>query len=159
MSKLKSFLKTYKIELTWAVLTLAIGGLGALLTGSYGVYKTLEKPPFSPPCWLFPIAWTLLYLAMGYAAGLVAASRDLMKGFAIKLYLVQLLINIIWPIIFFRFQAAKLALVWLALLIAAVIFTYLNFKKINRYSGFLFLPYITWCLFAFYLNFGVVALN
>ncbi len=159
MNKIKNFIKSNKTQLIWVAITLVAGGIGALLSGSYDVYKTVDKPPFSPPGWIFPVVWTLLYILIGWAAGNIAASRDLEKGLAIKLYLVQLFINILWPVIFFRFEAAKFALFWLALLIIAVVLTFLSFKRIDKKSAWLLLPYLAWCLFAFYLNLGIVALN
>ncbi len=159
MNKIKNFIKNNKTQLIWVVITLIAGGFGALLAGNYDVYKTVEKPPLSPPGWIFPVVWTLLYIMIGWAAGNIAASRDLDKGLAIKLYLVQLFINILWPVIFFKLEAAKFALFWLALLIIAVVLTFLSFKRIDSKSGWLLLPYIAWCLFAFYLNLGIVALN
>ena len=159
MNKIKNFIKKYKTQLIWVGVTLAAGGLGTLLAGNYDVYKTVEKPPFSPPSWVFPVVWTLLYIIIGWAAGNIAASRDLDKGIAIKFYLVQLFINILWPVIFFRFEAAKFALFWLALLIIAVILTFLSFHRIDRKSAWLLLPYLAWCGFAFYLNLGIAALN
>ncbi len=159
MEKVLELFKKYKTKIGWVVLTLVFGGVGALLSGNFGVYDAYNKPPLSPPGWLFPVAWTVLYILMGIAAGIIAESRDLDKGFALKLYIVQLIINIIWPIIFFRFKAAKFALFWLALLIVAVFITIKNFRTINKTSGNLLIPYLLWCAFAFYLNFGIVALN
>lgn len=159
MNKIKIFIKKYKTQLIWVAITLVAGGLGALLAGNYDIYKTVEKPPLSPPAWVFPVVWTLLYIIIGWAAGNIAASRDLDKGIAIKLYLVQLFINILWPVIFFRFGAAKFALFWLAALIIAVILTFLSFHRIDRKSAWLLVPYLLWCGFAFYLNLGIVALN
>ena len=159
MSKLLLFINKYKYQVVWSVLTLALGGLGALISGNYDVYEEVAKPPLAPPNWLFPIAWTILYILMGISAGNIAASRDLDKGKAIRLYLIQLIVNIFWPVIFFRFEAQKLALVWLALLIVLVILTIIVFKTIDKKSAWLLLPYLAWCIFAFYLNLGIIALN
>ena len=159
MNSLKNILKIYKTQRIWVVITLAAGGLSALLAGNYDVYKAVEKPPLSPPAWVFPIVWTLLYILIGWTAGNIAASRDLDKGLAIKLYLLQLFINILWPVIFFKLEAAKFALFWLVLLIIAAVLTFLSFKRIDTKSAWLLLPYLAWCCFAFYLNLGIVALN
>lgn len=159
MNNFKNFIKKYKTQIVWVVITLAAGGLSALLSGSYDVYKAVAKPPLSPPAWLFPVVWTLLYIIIGWSAGNIAASRDLDKGVAIKLYSVQLFVNILWPVIFFRLEAAKFALFWLALLIIAVVLTFLSFKRIDSKSAWLLLPYLAWCCFAFYLNLGIAALH
>ncbi len=159
MSKFGQFFKKYQTQAVWTALTLVIAGVGALLAGNYEVYKTVEKPPLAPLGWLFPVVWTVLYILMGIAAGSIAASRDLDKGKSIRLYLIQLVVNIFWPIIFFQFEAPKLALFWLALLIILIVLTFNSFKPIDRKSAFLLLPYLAWCIFAFYLNLGIVALN
>ncbi len=159
MNRIVDFIKNNRIKLVWIALTLAAGGVGALLSGNFDAYKFYEKPPLAPPGILFPIVWTLLYIIMGLAAGVIAESYDLDKGKALKLYIFQLVINILWPLIFFRFNAPKLALFWLVLLIVAVVLTIRSFYPINRRAGLILLPYLAWCLFAAYLNFGIVVLN
>ena len=155
------FLKIkWKTLLISVAVPLIVGGLSAVLTaGSMENFKLLEKPPLSPPAAVFPVVWTLLYILIGWTAGNIAASRDLDKGLAIKLYLLQLFINILWPVIFFKLEAAKFALFWLVLLIIAAVLTFLSFKRIDTKSAWLLLPYLAWCCFAFYLNLGIVALN
>ncbi|MBO5746755.1 MAG: tryptophan-rich sensory protein [Clostridia bacterium] len=159
MQKIINFIKENKTKIGWVVVTLIAGGLGTLLSGGFDAYKTYEQPPLSPPAILFPIVWTLLYILMGIAAGIVAESRDLDKGKGLKLYVLQLAINVIWPIIFFRFDALKFACFWLVLLIVAVVLTIFSFYRIDKKAAFLLLPYLAWCLFALYLNFGIVVLN
>ena len=152
-------LKRYKPYIIWVVITLLFAVVGSVLSGSSEMYASLQKPPLSPPAIVFPIAWTVLYILMGIAAGGIAKSNDLDKANALKIYLLQLVVNIIWPIIFFRFEAIKFALFWLLLLIILVFVTFKAFKSINSKSAYLLLPYIAWLLFAFYLNLGVIALN
>ncbi len=159
MGKISAFIKNNKTVFAWAVVTLLAGGLAALLSGGFDIYKTYNKPPLAPPAILFPIVWSLLYILMGVAAGRIAVSNDLDKGKALKLYILQLAINVIWPVIFFRFEAFKLACVWLALLIIVVFATYKSFRAIDKTASWLLLPYVAWLLFAFYLNLGFVALN
>lgn len=159
MNKVSAFIKKNKTVFAWVIVTLLAGGVAALLSGSFDIYETYNKPPLAPPAILFPIAWTVLYILMGVAAGRVAMSNDLDKGNALKLYILQLAINVIWPVIFFRFEAFKFACVWLALLIILVIATYKSFHIIDKTASWLLLPYVAWLLFAFYLNLGFVALN
>ncbi len=159
MQKIINFIKENKTKIGWVVVTLIAGGLGALLSGGFDTYKTYIQPPLAPPAILFPIVWTILYILMGIAAGIVAESRDLDKGKGLKLYVLQLAINVIWPILFFRFEALKFACFWLVLLIVAVVLTFLSFYRIEKKGAFLLLPYLAWCLFALYLNFGIVVLN
>ncbi len=159
MQKIINFIKENKTKIGWVVVTLIAGGLGALLSGGFGDYKTYKQPLLSPPAILFPIVWTLLYILIGIAAGIVAESRDLDKGKGLKLYVLQLAVNVIWPIIFFKFEALKFACFWLALLIVTVVLTVFSFYRIEKKAAFLLLPYLAWCLFALYLNFGIVVLN
>ena len=159
MNKIIAFLKSNRIKLVWIAVTLLAGGLGALLSGGFDVYDQYQKPPLAPPGILFPIVWTLLYIVMGLAAGVIAESFDLDKGRALKLYVLQLGINVLWPILFFAFQMPKLALFWLLLLIVTVALTIRAFYAVNRRAGLVLVPYFAWCLFAFYLNFGIVVLN
>lgn len=159
MERVIKFLKKNKTKIAGIVITLAVGSVSAFVSGNYDTYEAYNKPVFSPPGWLFPIVWTVLYIMMGFAAGIIAESRDLDRGFALKLYVLQLSINVIWPILFFRFNAPKFALFWLALLIVVIVLTIKNFRTINKTAGNLLIPYLLWCVFAFYLNFGIVVLN
>ena len=153
------FIKNNKTYILWAIITLAAGVLSALTAGNFGAYSSLIKPPLSPPGFLFPVVWTALYILTGIAAGIVAESRDLDRGNALKLYILQLFVNFLWPVIFFRFRAAKFALFWLVLLVIVVLATYKSFKSISSKASSLLIPYIVWLLFAFYLNFGIIILN
>ncbi len=153
------FIKDNKIKVFFAAFTLLLGFAVSFAAGGTEIYSTFKKPPFSPPGFLFPIVWTIIYILIGVAAGIVAESNDLDKGYAIKLYIVQLLINVLWPIFFFTLQAPKFALFWLVLLTVAALITMKNFTLIEKRAGILFFPYIIWLFYAFYLNFGIVILN
>ena len=159
MENIKQFIKRYRTQIIYALITLALGGLSALITGGYETYEMLKQPPLSPPAWVFPVVWSILYLLIGVAAGDVASTNDLDKDKALKLYFLQLLINLFWPLIFFRFDAIKFALFWLVLLIITAILTLKIFYDISKKAGLMFLPYVIWLFFAFYLNFGVIILN
>lgn len=157
-----------KHEIKWrllipaVLLPLAAGGLAALLTGSaMESYSLVETPPMSPPGWVFPVAWTVLYILMGLASYLVAlspASRDRRER-ALSIYALQLAVNFAWPVIFFKLSAYGAAFFWLLLLLALVLFTQLLFRHISSTAGKLLLPYLLWLLFALYLNLGVWLLN
>ncbi len=153
-----------KPNLKKIILSLAIplmtGGLAALLIrGSLPIYQTVNKPPLSPPSLLFPIVWTVLYLLMGFGSYLVDGSNSGQKGRALTLYAVQLVLNFIWPIIFFNLQAFLPALIILAMLWYVVLQMILAFRDIVPLAGYLQIPYLLWLTFAFYLNFGVYLLN
>jgi tryptophan-rich sensory protein len=159
MKNILKFIKRNKTPIIFAVITLGLGLVVSFLMGSFELYNNVIRPPFSPPGFLFPIFWTILYILIGLSAGMVAESNDLDKGYAIRIYFVQLFINILWPIIFFTLKAPRFALFWLVLLIIAALLTFRNFSAISKRAGALFLPYIVWLFYAFYLNFGIVVLN
>lgn len=156
---IKIFWSKYKTQILFAAFTLLLGFAVSLIAGGFETYQMLKRPPFAPPGFVFPIAWTILYVMIGISAGIVDDSNDLDKGYAIKLYIVQLFINVLWPVFFFKLKAIKFALFWLVLLIIAALLTYRNFSVISKKASLLFLPYIIWLFYAFYLNFGVIVLN
>ena len=140
---------------------LAVGGAGALLSGGMSDYGAMVKPPLSPPGWVFPVAWTVLYLLMGWASWLVwksDAPAD-RKRRALFLYGAQLLVNFIWPLVFFRAERYLAALLVLFVLWVLILLTVRDFSKINERAGDLLIPYILWVSFAAYLNLGVFLLN
>lgn len=139
---------------------LAVGGLAALCTaGGMKEFASLNQPPLSPPGWLFPVVWTILYLLMGYASYRILLSESEQKRRALTRYGIQLGLNFLWPILFFGFGWYLLALVELVALWVAVLITMLDFYKIDPVAGDLMLPYLLWVTFAGYLNFGVYLLN
>ena len=153
------FWKTYKPYILQVLLALAVGGLSALVSGGMDDYGTLTKPPLSPPGWLFPVAWSLLYVLMGIAAGLIQTSGDRDSKMALTTYYVQLAVNFLWSPLFFGLGWVGFAAVWLALLVVAVYVTKSRFSAIMPVAGWLLVPYLLWCLFALYLNVGLVILN
>lgn len=146
--------------LSWAI-PLAVGGLAALLTGGMGSYRQINQPPLSPPGWVFPIVWTVLYLLMGEASYRVVTSgadAGQVKK-AMTAYWVQLGLNFLWPLVFFGAQMYLAAFVVLVALWVAIFVTMRRFSDINEIAGRLLLPYFLWVTFAGYLNFGVFLLN
>ena len=143
------------------IIPLAIGGLATLFSGGMSSYQITNQPPLSPPGWVFPIVWTLLYLLMGYASYRVLTSgadkEQIQK--ALRLYGVQLALNFLWPIIFFGFDAYLLAFMVLIGLWVLIFLTLQAFSKIDETAGNLLLPYLLWVTFAGYLNLGVYLLN
>lgn len=152
----------WKLLLICLAIPLGVGVLAALLTGgSMDTFEILRKPPLSPPGWLFPVAWTLLYGAMGAASYLVLTSSAPQRVIspAIRAYGGQLALNFLWPILFFRFEMYWIAFIWLCALWLLILITMLRFFRISRSAGYLFLPYLAWVTFAGYLNFGIAWLN
>ena len=141
---------------------LLVGGLAGILTqNSMETFKGLNQPPFSPPGWLFPVVWTILYFLMGVASYLVLESRQSSEMIqkAMNFYFYQLVVNFLWPIFFFRFEWYLFSFFWLLLLWILVLITFRLFYEISKVAGYLLIPYILWLTFAAYLNFGIWYLN
>ncbi len=141
---------------------LGVGGLSAWLTrGTMDMYAACEKPSLSPPGWIFPIVWTILYLLMGWASYLVLESSGAQeqKNQALTLYGLQLGLNFLWPLVFFRAGELLAAFGVLVLLWAAIYLTIRSFSKLRELAGDLLLPYLLWVSFAGYLNLGIYLLN
>lgn len=138
-------------------LPLLVGGLAVLISG--GATGSFVKPPFSPPDWVFPVVWNILYIMLGISSYLIYKDSDYKFNDALKAYFYQLFVNFIWPIVFFRFEYYTAAAVVLGVLILLVIGNIIEFYKLNRTAGLLLVPYLIWCLYALYLNIGVAVLN
>ncbi|MCD2491445.1 tryptophan-rich sensory protein [Lacrimispora sp. NSJ-141] len=145
--------------LIYLLIPLAVGSLSALFSGSASMYSVINKPPLSPPSFIFPVVWTVLYILMGLSSYIVSVSGDPNKGTALKIYAVQLFFNFCWSIIFFGFSQYLFAFIWLLALIMLIVLMIYKFYKINPLSACLQIPYLLWCLFAAYLNFMIYRLN
>ena len=144
------------------LIPLAIGGLSALFTvGSMKDFAALRQPPLSPPGWLFPVVWTVLFTLMGVASYIIleTPTADEAKKRAFKAYFLQLGFNFMWSIIFFSFGQYEIAFAWLLVLLALIVITTLRFWRINKTAAILMLPYIAWVAFAGYLNLAIAYLN
>ena len=153
--------RNYKKLLPALAIPLAVGGLAALLSGGMDTYRTLKQSPLSPPGWVFPIVWSILYFLMGYASYRVWISEspreDRRK--ALLFYGIQLFLNFLWPIVFFGFQAYWLAFIVLLLLWAFIYLTMHLFGNLDEIAENCLIPYLLWVTFAGYLNLGVALLN
>ncbi|MBO5852191.1 MAG: tryptophan-rich sensory protein [Clostridia bacterium] len=138
-----------------------VGLLSSFVTGNMSnAYSVYTRPPLSPPGILFPIVWTILYALMGIASYIVyEEGRGEKAKEALTFYGLQLALNFIWPVIFFRFEAYWVAVVVILILLALVVITALKFKEISNAAFYLMIPYIIWLIFATYLNIGVAVLN
>ncbi len=140
-------------------ITIGVGLLAGLLTrGQMEMFAQMNQPPLSPPGWVFGVVWSILYVLMGLALYIVWNGEKDSKG-AITLYAIQLIINFIWPILFFNYGLYCFSAIWLGLLWIMVFLTTIAFYRQNDVAGKLFLPYLLWCTFALYLNIGVCVLN
>ena len=108
---------------------------------------------------VFPIVWTILYVLMGISSYGIFSSKSDYISVSFWIYALQLALNFFWPIIFFKSQLYTFAFVWILLLICAVTLMIIMFSKVNKISAYLMIPYLIWCIYAAYLNLGVVVLN
>lgn len=152
----------WKKLLVCIAIPLAVGGLAALLTmGAMEAYRDLLQPPFSPPGWVFPVVWTVLYVLMGWASYRiwVADVPVEKKRPALILYAVQLLFNFFWSLLFFRWELRLTAFFWLLILWGLIYITIRLFYRVEDPAGDLMLPYLLWTTYAAYLNMGIFLLN
>jgi len=152
----------WKLLAICVLIPLAVGGLAGLLSGGgMAEYSTLDKPPLSPPGWVFPLVWTILYVLMGAASYLILTSDAPPEEVrtALAVYGVQLAVNFIWPILFFSFGLYLFSFIWLILLWILILATILIFYGISKPAALLLLPYLLWVTFAGYLNLCVYLLN
>ncbi len=141
---------------------LVVGGAAGLLTmNSMEAFEALNQPPLSPPGWLFPVVWTVLYVLMGIASYLVSVSDAPQeeKARALWTYGIQLAFNFLWPIAFFNLKWYLFAFLWLVILWILILITALRFGRIRKPAGYLLVPYLLWVAFAGYLNLGIYLLN
>lgn len=140
-------------------IALAVGGLSALVNAGKMVHPELIQPPLSPPAWLFPIVWTILFTLMGISAARVYLSDCGGKSDALFIYGTQLIVNFLWTVFYFSFAALALSFFWLLFLILLVILMLTRFERCNPGSGKLQIPYLIWLCFAAYLNFASWMIN
>jgi tryptophan-rich sensory protein len=145
------------------VVCLGIGFFSGFATqSSIGTwYSTLNKPSFNPPNWIFAPVWTLLYILMGIAAGIVWSKGFYHKWVKTAMYhfIFQLLFNGLWSIVFFGFRSPGFALIVILILLVLIILTYRWFKIVSNIAAYLLIPYLLWVSFATILNFSIWQLN
>ncbi len=151
-----------KVYIFSVLFPLIVGGLSALCTSGNmkNLFNEIIKPPLSPPSWLFPVVWSVLFILMGIGSAKVylsPASKN--RASALRLYLINLFLNFFWSIIFFNFRAFLFAFIWLLALLLIIILMTVRFYKAERISGLLQIPYILWVTFAGYLTFAIWFLN
>lgn len=155
-------------NIDWGALIISIiiaEGIGYLSAAfsmtSPSYYKELARPSFAPPAWIFGPVWIILYLLMAIAAYRVWMYRNTKKGVyrALFYYFLQLLLNFLWSIIFFRYRLIAIAFFEIIILLIFIIITTVKFFKIDKISGLLMIPYILWVSFASILNYSLWILN
>ena len=151
--KCRSFLYSSAITFIFAIL----GGIVTYI--GMPRFQNTVQPPLSPPAYLFPIVWTLLFLLMSVSAAIIYDSDDEISPKALFLYMIQLTLNFWWCVLFFGFRLYFFSFIWLLLLLLTVFIMTVLFYRVNKLAGILQIPYILWLMFAAYLNFGVWFLN
>ena len=149
----------WKNLITAVAIPLAVGGLSAWITmDGMKAFEAVNQPPLTPPMWLFPVVWSILFVLMGIASYLVVMQKgEDMK--ALTLYTVQLIFNFFWSIWFFNLGWYLFAFLWLVALWILILATTVAFYRISKPAAWLILPYLVWVAFAGYLNLGVWWLN
>ncbi len=155
-------LKNILTLILFIAVPLLIGGLSSFLTpNTSAFYEALKKPPLSPPGAVFPIVWTILYILMGIASYLVYQKGPSLPHVrdALYFYAATLILNFLWPLVFFRFEMIFSAFWVLLILWLTVGITTAKFYRISHAAGLLMLPYFLWITYAGYLNLGFWLLN
>lgn len=140
------------------LIPLTVGAVSSFL-GRTMMEPDFIQPTFSPPGYLFPIVWTILYILMGISSYLIYISDSPWRTPSLIIYAIQLVFNFFWSILFFRFSLYGLSFVWLLMLIGFIIIMIYLFSKVRPLAAYLQIPYLLWCLFAAYLNYAVYILN
>lgn len=144
------------------LIPLLVGGISGFITrNSMDTFSMLNKPQLSPPGWVFPIVWTVLYILMGIASYIILVSHASTesKKTAWQVYLFQLGVNFFWSLIFFNLEQYLFAFIWLIFLWILILITIILFNNISKTAAYLLLPYLLWVTFAGYLNLSIYLLN
>lgn len=148
------------------IIPVAAGMISAAITGdAMSKFGEFNQPPLAPPAWLFPVAWTILYILMGVASYFIFAYKPEKKAdknrrtAALVLYFLQLAFNFAWSPIFFVAENFSLALYWLLIMWFMLMVVMFLVRERSLPAMWCLLPYALWCLFAMYLNIGILLLN
>ncbi len=142
---------------------LAAGGIGSYFTTPYlpTWYASINKPPINPPAWVFAPVWTTLYMLMGIAVSIIWVEKNKkeQRKKGLKVFAIQLILNVVWSVAFFTFQSPAAACVLVVALWAFIFLSIRAFLPISKVAGYLLIPYIAWVSFAAILNFWIAWLN
>lgn len=152
-----------RVALVIVPLVLLLGIASGVLAGSGGDdpwFAALAKPGFMPPAWAFPVAWTILYVLIGFALAMVVAARGASgRGLAAGLFAAQLALNLAWSPLFFAAHRPAAAFVLILAIIVATVAAMLAMARVRRRAALLMLPYLAWLCFAAALTHAIDRLN
>jgi benzodiazapine receptor len=152
-----------RVALVTVPLVLLLGIVSGAVAGSASSnpwFAALAKPAAMPPAWLFPVAWTALYILIGLALAMILGARGASgRGIAIALFTLQFLFNLAWSPVFFAGHAIGAAFAIILLMIVATVATILAFARIRPRAAALMLPYLAWICFAAWLTHSIETLN
>ena len=144
------------------ILVLVVAAVGGIFTTPKipGWYAALNKPFFNPPSWIFGPVWTVLYVAMAFAAWRVwLAPGSTARSAALGWFFAQLFLNALWSPVFFGMESPGIALVIILALLAALSMTVRSFFAVDRIAAWIMMPYLAWIAFASLLNAAIVQMN
>lgn len=157
MKKAKS-LYLFGISFLSVIVAGLIGGV-ANSTSLTTWYSHLAKPSLVPPGYVFGIVWTILYFLMAVSLYLVWKKRSATTKLAVKVFYLQLTLNVLWSIIFFGFHQIFLGLVDILFLLFVIVWTIVLFSRLSKTAMYLLIPYLVWVIFATYLNWQFFLFN
>lgn len=133
--------------------------IGLLTRNGINNLDNLVLPSFMPPGYLFAIIWPILYLLMGISSYLIHQSYSCYNNTCLLIYYLQLIVNLLWPIIFFVLDLRLFALIWIIMLVIIVLYMIWCYLGVNKKAAYLQVPYLLWLLFATFLNYSIYILN
>ena len=144
-------------------IALGVGILSALCTmKNMSVFDDIKSPALTPPAFVFPVVWTILFILMGISSGIIYMKRNAnydKSQTALRVYALNLAMNFLWSIIFFNMRAFFFAFVWIVGLWLVILWMIAEFYKIDELAAKLQIPYLIWVTFAAYLNLMIAVLN
>lgn len=167
MSELASSGQLWAAYWRWALVTVPLIVVPGFVVGALSNsgetnrwYALLDKPWFQPPGWVFPIAWSALYVMLGLAIALVIHARGArFRGYAVALFIVAFLLNLTWSPVFFGLHRPMMALAIIVGMFVAALATTIAFGRVRAAAAWLMVPYLAWLCFAGILNFEIIRLN
>lgn len=163
---MRLYRKKHGMKYFWSILISALVCFSVGITASYfqadsidGWYQFLNKPSVTPPDYIFPIAWSIIYLCMGISFGIVWHLPPKRFNLLLGYFVLQLLLNFTWSILFFKLQNPALGFINIVALDMVVVLYALQAYRLNKTASFLFVPYILWLVLATYLNGYILVMN